>query len=198
MLLHQHEIDFYFRVPGAGSQDSNVDYGHQASHRKFLDDTGSSMPIIFQDDVERINSYAGGSKPPFLCYIHSTNADRGTTVSPTCLIEYNIRSTLPNHDWMRPPNSWVSVQTVMKPHYFNPAIDYRLSGLWMRRILYTATAPDNLGLICLAEDFTTLIHSLPQADVRNAVPQPAYGPSDPESVNTAPTIYVRSLMNVQP
>lgn len=156
------------------------------------------MPIVFQDDVERIISYAGGSKPPFLCYIHSTNADRGTTVNPTCLIEYNVRSTLPNHGWMRPPNDWVSVQTIMKPHYFNPAVDYRLSGLWMRRVLYTATAPDNLGLIYLAESFAALRDSLPQADVRNAVPQPAYGPSDPESVNTAPTIYVRRLMNVQP
>jgi hypothetical protein len=156
------------------------------------------MPIIYQDDVERITFYAGGDKPPFLCYINSTNADRGTCVDASCLVEYNIRSPISNHEWMRPPKEWVQVQTLLKSHYFDPARDYRLSGMWMRRIMYTATAPDNLGLLYLAETLPMLKDSLPDADVRNAVPQPAYGPSDPGASRIAPTLYIRGLMDVPP
>lgn len=217
MLLHQHEvrslsiddvfvldtkfseqIDTHFRVPGAGSPVSNAPFSHFSSHRKFLDDTGSSMPIIYQDDVQRITAYAGGSKPPFLCYINSLNAGRNTAVDPTCLIEYNIRSTLPGYGWMRPAGKWITVQTIMKQHDFDPAQDYRLSGMWMRRILYTATAPDNLGLFYMAESLTTLKASLPESDVRNAVPQPFYGPSDPGVSSIGPTIYVKGMLDVPP
>jgi hypothetical protein len=154
------------------------------------------MPIIYQDDVERITFYTGGYKPPFLCYINSRNADRGTCVDASCLVEYTIRSPISSHEWMRPPMEWVRVQSIMKPHYSDPVRDYRLSGMWMRPIMYTATAPDNLGLLYLAETFPMLKDSLPHADVRDTVPQPAYGPSDPGTSGIAPTLYIRGLMDV--
>lgn len=41
----------------------------------------------------------------------------------------------------------------------------------MRRIMYTAMAPDNLGLLYLAETFPMLKDSLPDANVRDVIPQ---------------------------
>jgi hypothetical protein len=64
--------------------------------------------------------------------------------------------------------------------------------------MYTATAPDNLGLLYLAETLPMLKDSLMDADVRNAVPQPAYGPSDPIASRIAPALYIRGLMDVPP
>lgn len=149
----------------------------------------------------RIQARAGGQQPPFLCYVN-LRADGGNLLTDaTGLIEFNIKNAaaLPAETtWMRPPSQWVRVQTVMRPQIFNASANCRLSGNWMRHMIYTGTAPNNLGQLYLAENVSKIRALLPLADVRNARPPAPGAPPGVAVFQGAPSIYFWPYMSVLP
>lgn len=126
----------------------------------LLEDTGSTDPLIYIDDLERMINKSG-FKAPFLCY-KAYNTANGTKYMPTCKIFFNLETGSG-----RVARPWVPAQTSVCEDPFGPG-DARVSGDWIRRLFYTASAPDNLGNLFISETLSGLKAQLPDFDVRGS------------------------------
>ncbi|KAJ5481104.1 hypothetical protein N7539_006998 [Penicillium diatomitis] len=105
-----------------------------------------------------------------LCYLQIRNYNGNMARHETHLYEFNlqIRIAQGGLKYLRPDHQWIPQQTVVIREAYNPQTHVRLSGSWMRNVVYTATAPDNLGFLYLAEPITALRGMLPTVNVRDA------------------------------
>lgn len=75
----------------------------------------------------------------------------------------------------------VPVKTFVKEGSCPPGAT-RLSGMWMRRMLYTATAPDNTGRLFVSTTKAGLVKVLPDVDAADAQPEIISPPINPDQI----------------
>ncbi|KAJ5179175.1 hypothetical protein N7492_002385, partial [Penicillium capsulatum] len=109
----------------------------------FLDDTGSQFMHLYEDDLDLIHHSAGRFAPGLGVINGSTAA--GWLQLPTVELEARIYC-----DDGSPMAEWVKIQTTAQQGSAQSNGNHRLSGIWVRHILYTATAPDNQGQLMLS------------------------------------------------
>ncbi|KAF7715898.1 Uncharacterized protein PECH_005765 [Penicillium ucsense] len=172
---HHHMIYFHLRVSSLPTALAGVAVPVQARPHPqkftFIDDTGSTLPTIFMDDAMSLQAGPMGVLgPPFLCYLQIRNYNGNMAWHETHLYEFHmqIRIAQGGLKYLRPDHKWIPQQTFVMREAYNPQIHVRLSGSWMRNIVYTATVPDNLGVLYLAGTITALRGMLPTVNVRDA------------------------------
>lgn len=146
---------FAVRVPGATD--------NEYIELPFLDDTGAYIMLLFQEDVSTMTELASN---PYDSYIR-----RGTAVTAAGWGwgEYHMLEVAILQDG-QPVTGWITIKAFVKPGSQQSNYNPRLSGMWMRRMIYTATAPDNTGRLFLSTTKAGLDRMLPDVDAANAEP----------------------------
>lgn len=130
--------------------------------RKFLDDTGACFMDIYEEDITDIKN-ASGRPILFVGYMNFFNA-RGQSSDPLCLIQACMKSPHTGN-FMSP---WCLVPCSVMRGAYTPGTGDRLNGMWMRNILYTATCPDDRGILYLSDNIQQIVDNLPDADQSKA------------------------------
>lgn len=138
------------------------------SQFEFLDDTGASHMFMFQADLDQVQQSCARLALPLGDMIgHTPN---GTMVHPTYRLEVNIVDA--DHEPIL--DEWVPVRVMVKPGSQQSNNMDRLSGMWMRHVLYTATCPDNNGRLYVSKSRNGLFTQMPPVDYKSARPPPFY------------------------
>lgn len=146
---------FAVRVPGA-TDNEYIEF-------PFLDDTGADNMLLFKEDVDTMTWLA---IHPGESYIR-----RGGTLTAGGWEwgEYHKLEVAILQDG-QPVTDWVTIKAFVKPGSQESNNMPRLSGMWMRRMVYIATAPDNTGRLFLSTTKAGLERMLPDVDAANAEP----------------------------
>lgn len=104
-----------------------------------MDDTGSDVMVIFQADLTAMNLLSGTAGPPILGWQNFSTAS-GTLSAPIVEITLSIPDPKQSNQYLMP---FINVFCGLKPGgYRTTGNGERLSGRWMRDVLYSATSPD--------------------------------------------------------
>lgn len=140
----------------------------------FLDDTGASYMMLFEEDVIELTELA---RNPEWSYIRRTTTCTANGLANVEMHKLEV-AILSNG---QPVTGWVPIKANVKEGSCEPN-DYRLSGMWMRQMLYTATAPDNTGRLWLSTTKAGLGRILPDVDAADAQPEVVELPNDAEHI----------------
>lgn len=163
---------------------------------KFLEDTGASMPRLYEEDVATL--YAMCEQPaPFLCYMSFLNASGRHHFEPTCLFEITLNDPDLLTNQYKLPRPFVAQQCAVSDGICPDPL-LRLSGSWLRQFFYVATVPNNKkalpprskwpdvgprappevaarfhqNSLYVAETYTGLSHIMPRRDVTQSGSSP--------------------------
>ncbi|KAJ5084120.1 hypothetical protein NUU61_008699 [Penicillium alfredii] len=156
---HQHEIWFDVQV-----SDSRPVQGPPIvpKQMKFLDDSGSHLMCIFQDDLDEIISLAHGTQPmdigprPVVTANGVRNLDRKLLEARVLTPKLEVIT--------RPSFVACSIRPTSDKSYSNT----RLSGVWWKNLLYLGMAPDDTGRLYVSTDKTNMVNPMPDIDSNNA------------------------------
>jgi hypothetical protein len=130
---------------------------------EFFDDTGSDTATIFEDDLEEIMKLAPeGAEVPTIGE-YSMNTVKGDLIHRNVVMQIRVLSPGDN-----PITRWYPVRVTVYPQSHKADMPVRLSGNWWRHVLYTATAPDNKGLLYASTMKQDLCKALPDVDHNQA------------------------------
>lgn len=115
-----------------------------------LDDTGSSLLSLSYPDLLLLGCQPGENIPVNSVEVETAN---GMVVRDTTLVEINFKDS--NGAYMA---KWESLYCLLNP---NPH-QTRLSGMYIRNNLYTATAPDASGRLYIAAKKGGVVGLLPK------------------------------------
>lgn len=132
---------------------------------RFFDDTGSTFPTLFADDVGFLYDMSGQAAP-FVCYMTIVTSMRVSYSVPSCIFEFTLHDDELLYDG-KLTRPWVRQQCILKPGPCPNAL-FRLGGQWLRNYFYTATVPDGRKSLYVSESQVGLTKILPRYDVRNA------------------------------
>jgi hypothetical protein len=161
------QIDFTIRFPSQGAW-----MNQRELELDFVDDTGASIMSIYSADVRILqgmhaNSVIPVSLPPVLGVTVTSMADGSHSFGLARMLEVNIRDSNTNSMLL---DHWTAVPCVVRG-VLGP-YSARLSGPWMRRRLYTYTAPDNSHRLWVHQG-RPLVRDMPRATVaQRTMPMP--------------------------
>lgn len=156
LICSQYEIAI--RVPGT----------RWYAELEFIYDTGAPMMTVYEGDIQNI---MGTSKvEPLVMGLHTTTiADNSTMTSPVVELEVTI---LDNE--RRRLTRWVRIQCEVLPGWCGTG-DSRLDCPWLRRLLYTASAPRNNDQLYFASSHSDIIEVIPDTGSSRRGPAPDIG-----------------------
>lgn len=171
---HKPQLKIHVRVPTR-----DIDKQPRPVVLDILDDTGSQFMHLYEDDLDLIH-HSAGRFAPSLGVVNGSSA-AGWLQLPTVELEAQICS---GDD--KPMTEWVKVQSTVQQGSVQSNGNHRLSGIWVRHVLYTATAPDNQGELMLSTEKTHLnslpvvrpakgISTVTETPARNFVPPTSVG-----------------------
>ncbi|KAJ6161608.1 hypothetical protein N7485_009838 [Penicillium canescens] len=161
------DIDFTVRFPSEGAW-----MNQQELELDFVDDTGAGTMTIYGADVRLLqdmhaNSIIPVSLPPVLGVVVSVMADATQSFGLSRMLEVNIRDPNTNNMLV---DQWTAVPCIVRGELGRYSA--RLSGPWMRRRLYTYTAPDNSHRLWIHQG-RPLVRDMPRATVaQRTIPMP--------------------------
>ncbi|KAJ5162254.1 hypothetical protein N7492_007646 [Penicillium capsulatum] len=160
---HLHLVTFSLRVPPDAA---DPDVPNEHSTLEFLDDTGSSVMIIYRDDLDKLEAKRGSPAP--LMGNFTGIGVFGTLTLPTYKIEVTIQD-----DRGENMIDWVPIQVAVKEGS-RVGSSYRISGPWMRHRFFVGSSPVNAGLLCVSKNKTglvSLITAFPEDQTPNPPPE---------------------------
>jgi hypothetical protein len=129
----------------------------------FVDDTGAGSMNLFASDIEELERAVHGTLQVI------GHAIVGTASGNTCMPAYHLQARLIDEatggsNYLTP---WTDIRVYVRPGAasFN---DERLSGTWIRHMLYFANPPDNTGNLYLEDSLADFVEGLPDVDVTQA------------------------------
>lgn len=131
-----------------------------------MDDTGATTALIFEADLDQIQD-TSGCDATSLGPIYAKTAN-GAVSRETYRLEVNIIT--PDHEELL--DTWVPIQVTVVPGSQQADSPPRLSGMWMRHMLYTATCPDNKGYLYISNSLGGLTSQMPTVNAKDALPPP--------------------------
>ena len=162
LSLH-FQIQFAFRVPC-----EELPQQYHAEVLPMIDDTGSTMTRLWESDIRQIQTLAGGAPLVGMGTITFIDSNGVVTACKTYQLEVNVVSE--NGQAIIP--KWNRIQVVAAPDSIKQKGSDRLSGIWLRHVMYTATVPDNKGRLYLSSTRDELVNALPDVPVQLANPPP--------------------------
>lgn len=149
-------MTFEIRLPGAQS----------GLAFDFLDDTGASTVHMYESDLVHLNFAAplNTLPAPVVQSTETTNAHGTSATFPTRLLEGRVLS--PNR---MPLTRFMQFYAIIQPH---PPSDrpLRLSGLWWRHMLYTASFPTSRGELLVCDNHNEFVSNIPNVNAALAHP----------------------------
>lgn len=121
--------------------------------------------FLYQADLDELKQLAG-RRAKRLGPMNGMTPN-GPLNLPTVRLEVNIIG--PDNDELL---GWVPLQCMIKPGDRQSDGMARLSGMWLRHMLYTGTVPDNRGLLYVSNTKRGLFKDMPRVNARNAQPPP--------------------------
>ncbi|KAJ5766053.1 uncharacterized protein N7511_003669 [Penicillium nucicola] len=157
-LAKSHIIDFAIRFPKQGPH-----HAQKALELDFVDDTGAEIMSLFPGDLTDIrdlhtNSTMAISYPPVIGVLTIEVANGATEHGLGRMIELNMLDPDSGTLLLK---KWEPVPCAVRGGTPNTGGE-RLSGLWMRRKLYTYTAPDNTDRLWIHNE-RPFIKDMPKA-----------------------------------
>lgn len=135
---------------------------------EFRDDTGATVCMIWEEDVQQIVNIAGGQKARYIDHAGFRMAGGTTSVLPICEIQMNMFDANGN-EMVR----WTPMPVCIQPGH-RPVGTMRLSGPFVRRCMFTATAPDPNGCLWIGRTKSALtVPPFPSVDI-DAIPLPQF------------------------
>lgn len=133
---------------------------------EFVDDTGATTMLMYKADLDEIQTIAG--RDAVALGPISGRTPNGPITFPTYRLEVNIIDA----DYEPLLDKWVPLQCLVKDGDQESDGMPRLSGMWMRHMLYTGTCPDNRGLLYVSNSLGGLISEMPVVKAKLAQPPP--------------------------
>ncbi|KAJ5901553.1 hypothetical protein N7495_002081 [Penicillium taxi] len=179
-------FEFCLRLGPDLANSANPERAYAPIELEFRDDTGADVMLIFRDDLEILQGppppdiLPGQSRVPFeqvmgLAYLG--DASQQNTATPIYLVEvnmYNLRVADDGDENRRfLKDEWTPIRCAVNQTVDSITEDgqprQRLSGPWMRRQLYQATAPEpeRDRHAYISTDKNDLMDILPDIDVSN-------------------------------
>lgn len=121
--------------------------------------------FLYQADLDELEQLAG-RRAKRLGPMNALTPN-GPLNLPTVRLEVNIIG--PDNDGLL---GWVPLQCMIKPGDRQSDGMVRLSGMWLRHMLYTGTVPDNRGLLYVSNTKKGLFKDMPRVNARHAQPPP--------------------------
>lgn len=171
------QVLFAFRVPC-----SELAQQYYSEVLPMIDDTGSTMTRIWESDIRQIQTLAGGAPLVGMGTMTFIDATGTVTACKTYQLEVNVLRSDDGHAIIP---KWNRIQVVAAPDRIRDKGSNRLSGIWLRHVMYTATVPDNKGRLYLSATRDELVDALPDVSVRLAN-APPYWRRGSWTLETAP------------
>lgn len=126
-----------------------------------MDDTGCETMAILEKDITDLEILSGASVPG--CGETAVATASGRDINRTYIVQANIFvHGQPLLD------RWINVRVSLLPP--NNPLNLRLSGIWIRHMLYSLSQPDNSLRSYLGNDLCEMTAALRPCDPREAVP----------------------------
>jgi hypothetical protein len=130
----------------------------------FLDDTGSDVVTIFDDDLDEIlNLTPSGTQVPTIGVFALHTAGGKSNIHRNIVLQARVLG--PSE---QPITNFYPVRVVVWPSSYRVDVPVRLSGNWWRHVLYVASAPANNGRLYASTMKQDLGKALPDVDFQQA------------------------------
>lgn len=133
-----------------------------------MDDTGATTMLLFHEDLVEIQQ-ACGDLANYLGDITSRTAN-----GPMACSNYRLEVNVIDEDYEEILDQWVPLTVTVKPGSRQSNGADRLSGMWLRHLLYTATCPDGKGRLYISKSRNGLVTELPSVKPDEIDPAPRF------------------------
>lgn len=165
-----HFIHFEVKVPGA----------LRSQVFSFYEDTGSSMPTLFQSDIDALNALSPQMAPIRPNGPIVSKGIGGRAFTQGYGLDFRVVGT---HG--EPYTDWYRLKTSVHPDTDKQKFGVRLSGEWWRNVLFSASAPNGKYNLYVANSKMLLANNIPEVNLSKVRPEPMARGYPPKYVGPA-------------